>query len=42
MPMIIGLGVLNTKYKIFTSGEIRFWGTSIFVAAELIFLGAFN
>lgn len=42
VPMIVGLGIFNTKRRIFTTGEIRFWGATIMVGTELIFLGAFN
>ena len=41
VPFIAALGVFNTHRRIFTIGEIRFWGISIFVAAELIYIGVF-
>jgi hypothetical protein len=39
LPLIIGLGILNTRRGLFTSGEVRFWGVCIFVAAEFAYLG---
>ncbi len=40
-PLQLSLGVLNTRVKWFTPGEVRFWGVVIFVAAEFIYLGLF-
>lgn len=42
VPIVVGLGVFNTRKKMFTVGEIRFWGICIFIAAELVNLGAFS
>jgi len=39
LPLIIGLGIMNTQRKFLTSGEVRFWGVCIFVAAEFVYLG---
>ncbi len=40
-PFQLGLGVVNTRKKWLTPGEVRFWGVVLFVAAELIYLGLF-
>ena len=41
MPFQLGLGVMNTRKKWLTPGEVRFWGVAFFVAAEFIYLGVF-
>lgn len=41
LPLIVGLGIVNTRHKVFTTGEIRFWGVCIFIGAELVYLGVF-
>lgn len=38
LPLLIGLGAWNTRSRVFTPGEIRFWGVAIFVASELVYL----
>ncbi len=35
----LGLAVLNTRKRIFTLGELRFWDVAIYVAVELVMLG---
>ncbi len=40
VPLQLLLGVWNSRMKWFTPGEVRFWGMSIFVTAEFIYLGA--
>ena len=42
IPMLVSLGIYNTKYKILTTGEIRFWGTVLLIATDFVLLGAFN
>ena len=39
-PFQILLGIWNTRRRWLTPGEVRFWGVAIFVAAEMIYLGA--
>ncbi|MGE3830333.1 MAG: hypothetical protein AB7F76_04995 [Parvibaculaceae bacterium] len=39
-PFQLALGWWNDKRGVFDSGEIGFWGTVIFLAAEMIYLGA--
>ena len=39
-PFQILLGIWNTRKRWLTPGEVRFWGVAIFVAAEMIYLGA--
>jgi hypothetical protein len=41
-PLQLLLGVWNTRKKWLTPGEVRFWGMSIFVTAEFIYLGALS
>ena len=40
-PFQLGIGVLNTRKKWLTPGEVRFWGVMLFVAAEFTYLGVF-
>ena len=40
-PLQLGIGVLNTRKKWLTPGEVRFWGVALFVAAEFAYLGLF-
>jgi len=35
----LGLAAANTRRRLFTPGEMRFWGVAIFVAVELVMLG---
>jgi hypothetical protein len=39
LPLMVLLGAWNTRKKVFTPGEIRFWGVAIFVASEFVYLG---
>ena len=39
-PVQLAIGILNTRTRWLTAGEVRFWCLVIFVAAELIYLGA--
>jgi hypothetical protein len=39
VPFQLALGVVNTRRRLLTRGEMRFWCIVIFVAAELIHLG---
>ena len=39
LPLIVGLGILNTRRGLLTSGEVRFWGVRIFIAVEFVCLG---
>jgi hypothetical protein len=40
VPVQTALGILNTQTRWLTRGEVRFWCVVIFLAAELIYLGA--
>ena len=39
-PFQMLLGIWNTRKRWLTPGEVRFWGVALFVAAEMIYLGA--
>jgi len=39
-PFQFLLGIWNTRKRWLTPGEVRFWGVALFVAAEMIYLGA--
>ena len=39
-PFQLLLGIWNSRKRWLTPGEVRFWGVAIFVAAEMIYLGA--
>lgn len=39
-PLQLALGWWNDRRGVFDSGEVGFWGTVIFLVAELIYLGA--
>ena len=38
-PLIVGLGMWNSRKDFFTPGELRFWGVCLWVAVEFIYLG---
>ena len=40
VPLILLIGVWNTRRRWLTLGEVRFWGVALFIAAELVYLGA--
>jgi len=40
VPMQVLLGACNTRYRLFTRGEVRFWCVVIFFAAQLVYIGA--
>jgi hypothetical protein len=40
LPLQVALGALSTRRRVLTRGEVRFWCIVIFVAAELVHLGA--
>ena len=42
LPVQFGLGFMNTRWRVLTRGEVRFWSIVIFVAVELAYLGAFG
>jgi hypothetical protein len=42
VPFQIALGVFNTRRHALTRGEVRFWCVVVFVAAQLIYIGAFR
>lgn len=39
-PLQLALGWWNTRRQLFDGGEVGFWGMIIFLAAEMIYLGA--
>lgn len=39
-PLQLALGWWNNRHPLFDSGEVGFWGMTIFLVAEMIYLGA--
>ena len=39
IPVQFALGILNTRTRWLSRGEVRFWCVVIFLAAELVYLG---
>lgn len=39
-PLQLALGWWNDKHGLLDSGEVGFWGTIIFLVAEMAYLGA--
>jgi heme A synthase len=40
LPLQLALGWWNDKSGLFDIGEVGFWGTVIFLVAEMVYLGA--
>lgn len=42
LPLQLLLGWWNDRHNLFDSGEVGFWGMTIFLVAEMIYLGVFR